>query len=125
MAKRKAESQIGSLTPDHGKSGIDPIYLHVEGVRHVVRKLLDKGYNFSLDLIAIGGLHKKIWSRKVAGVPTVAILWLPFGNLGTKRHLNVGLAERHKVYYMEGGGFPRIRAVVSLVSPWSLMVQLC
>jgi hypothetical protein len=30
--------------------------------------------------------------------------------------LDVGAAERHKVYYMgEGGGFPR--AVVSLVSP--------
>ncbi len=26
--------------------------------------------------------------------------------------------ERHKVYYMgEGGGFPRVRAMVNLVSP--------
>jgi len=30
----------------------------------------------------------------------------------------VGAAERHRVYYMgEGGGFPRVRAVVSHVSP--------
>jgi len=30
----------------------------------------------------------------------------------------VGAAERHKVYYMgEGGGFPRIRAMVSHVNP--------
>jgi hypothetical protein len=30
----------------------------------------------------------------------------------------VGAAERHKVYYMgEGGGFPRVRAVVNQVSP--------
>jgi hypothetical protein len=30
----------------------------------------------------------------------------------------VGAAERHKEYYMgEGGGFPRVRAVVSQVSP--------
>jgi len=30
----------------------------------------------------------------------------------------VGAAERHKVYYMEeGGGFPRVRVVVSQVSP--------
>jgi len=29
----------------------------------------------------------------------------------------VGAAERHKVYYMgEGGGFPRVWAVVSLVT---------
>ncbi len=30
----------------------------------------------------------------------------------------MGVVERHKVYYMgEGGGFPRVQAVVSLVSP--------
>jgi hypothetical protein len=45
-----------------------------------------------------------------------------FGNLNgspeIKCHLDVGLVERHKVYYKgEGGGFPKIRAVVSLVSP--------
>jgi hypothetical protein len=39
MAKRKAKSQIGSLTPDHGKSGIDPIPLRAGGVQHVVGKL--------------------------------------------------------------------------------------
>jgi hypothetical protein len=32
--------------------------------------------------------------------------------------LDAGAVERHKKYYMvEGGGFPQIRAVVSLVSP--------
>ncbi len=37
-----------------------------------------------------------------------------------KSHSNVGAAERCREYYMgEGGGFPRIRAVVSLVSPES------
>jgi len=37
---------------------------------------------------------------------------------GTKSHLDVGVVERHKVYYMgEGGGFPRVRAMVNLVSP--------
>jgi hypothetical protein len=31
--------------------------------------------------------------------------------------LDVGATKRHKVYYMgEGGGFPRVRAMVSLVS---------
>ncbi len=36
----------------------------------------------------------------------------------TKYHLDVGLVERHIVYYKgEGGGFPQVRAVVSLVSP--------
>jgi hypothetical protein len=39
MAKRKAGSQTGSLTSDHGKSGIDPIPLRAGGVQHVVGKL--------------------------------------------------------------------------------------
>ncbi len=55
---------------------------------------------------------------KVVGVPTLGISRLPFGSLETKCHLDVGLVERHKVYYKgEGGGFPQIRAVVNLVSP--------
>jgi hypothetical protein len=32
MAKRRAESQIASSTPDQKKLGIDPIYLATEGV---------------------------------------------------------------------------------------------
>jgi hypothetical protein len=40
-------------------------------------------------------------------VPTLAILGLPFGSPRTKSHLDVGLMERHRIYYKgEGGGFP-------------------
>jgi hypothetical protein len=39
MAKRRAGSQNGSLTPDHKKSGIDLIYLAAGGVPHTVGKL--------------------------------------------------------------------------------------
>jgi len=39
------------------------------------------------------------------------------GSPGTKSHSDVGAARRHKEYYMgEGGGFPRVWAVVSLVN---------
>jgi hypothetical protein len=58
------------------------------------------------------------WGPKVARVPTLAILGFPLGNPRTKCNLDVGLVERHKIYYKgEGGGFPQVRAVVSLVSP--------
>ncbi len=81
-------------------------------------KTLDEGYNLTSDLIPIRGLRKKLWSCKVVEVPTLAILGLPFGSFGTKSHLDEGGTRRCKVYYMgEGGGFPRIWAVVSLVSP--------
>jgi hypothetical protein len=46
---------------------------------------------------------------------------LNLGNFETSRtkcHLDVGLVEKHRVYYKgEGGGFPQVRAVVSLMSP--------
>jgi hypothetical protein len=80
-------------------------------------KALDKGYNFVLDLISIRGLHIKLWGPKVVGIPILAISGLPLESPGTKSHLDVGLMERHKVYYKgEGGDFPQVRAMVSLVS---------
>jgi hypothetical protein len=60
----------------------------------------------------------KVMGPKVVGVPNLAISKLPFGSFGTKCHLDVGLVERHIVYYKgEGGGFPQVQAMVSLVSP--------
>jgi hypothetical protein len=80
-------------------------------------KALDASYNFGLDFISIGALHAKLWGPKVVEVPTLGILGLPFGSPRTKCHLDVGLVERHRVYYKgEGGGFPQVRALVSLVS---------
>jgi hypothetical protein len=41
-----------------------------------------------------------------------------------KCHLDVGLVERHRVYYKgEGGGFLQVWAVVSFVSPSLPMVR--
>jgi len=49
-------------------------------------------------------------------------LGLFLGSPGTKSHLHVGAAKRHKIYYMkEGGGFPRVWAVVNHVSLELLM----
>ncbi len=48
--------------------------------------------------------------------PTGTISGLQLGSPGKKSHLDVAPTERCKEYYMgEGGGFPRVRAVVSLV----------
>jgi len=83
------------------------------------------GYNFAIDLISIRGLHAKLWAPKVVGVPNVGILGLPLGSPGTKCHLNVGLVERHIVYYKgEGDGFPQVRATVSLVSSGCMWLVL-
>ncbi len=56
--------------------------------------------------------------------PSVRISGLPFGSPRTKCHLNVGLVERHKVYYKgEGGGFPQVWVVVNLMGPNSLVAR--
>ncbi len=73
-----------------------------------------KGYNFAINLIAIGGLYKKLCALKVAGILTIGIFRdkKPFG---CGPH-----GELQSIYYMgEGGGFPRVQAVVNLVSPES------
>jgi hypothetical protein len=52
------------------------------------------------------------------GVLVVRISGLRLGSSKTKNHLDVAPVERRKVYYKgEGGGFPQVWAVVSLVSP--------
>jgi len=92
-------------------------------------KALNKGYNFILDLISIGGLHTKLWGPKAARDPILVISGLPFGSLGTKSHLDVGLVERHRVYYKgEGDGFPQVRTVMNFVSAsclWLILAPKC
>ncbi len=100
------------------KVGNQPDFLACKWHATYYWKALDEGYDFALDFISIGGLHTKLWGPKVAGVPILGISGLPFGSPGTKCHLDVGLVERHKVYYKgEGDGFPQVWAVMSLMSP--------
>ncbi len=85
-------------------------------------KTLNENYNFASDLILIKGLSKKLWPHKVAGIQPQQFQDSPLGVLRQKGHLDVGHAERRKEYYMgERGDFPRVWAVVSLVSPKSPM----
>jgi len=89
-------------------------------------KALDKGYNFYLDLTSIRGLHTKLWASKVVGVSILGISKLPLGSPATKWHLGVGPMARHIIYYKgEGGGFPQVWAMVSLVSMYLPVVRPC
>jgi hypothetical protein len=82
--------------------------------------------NISLEIFQRGlqlclRLHfNQRFARKVMGPQSRESPNFGIGSPGTKGHLDVSLVERHREYYMgEGGGFPRIQAVVSLVSPKS------
>jgi hypothetical protein len=96
-------------------------------------KALNESYNFASDCIAIQGLLAKLWGSKVPGVPFGAISRLPLGNPGKNNHLDVASMESCRLYHKgEGGGFPQVRAVVSLVCPccpWLVLaprvLQLC
>jgi hypothetical protein len=91
-------------------------------------KALDKSYNFDWQRISIRGVLAKLWGSKIVGVPIGTISRLPL-----RSHLDVSFVASHKVYYKrEGGGFPQVWAVVSLVCPccpWFIVapkvLQLC
>jgi hypothetical protein len=100
---------------------------------HIPLESFWQGYNFALNLIPIRGLHRKLWGSKVVRVSTLGISRLPFGSPETKCHLDVGLVERHKVYYKgEGGASPKSRLWWVLwvwVCPWCVLapkvLKLC
>jgi hypothetical protein len=55
-------------------------------------------------------------SSQSPGTPTGTVLGLQLGSLGKMCHSDVAPAGSCKEYYMgEGGGFPRVQVVVSLV----------
>jgi hypothetical protein len=79
-------------------------------------KALEESYNFSLDLVPIWVRGEELWAFKVSGLQPGTVLGLQLGSPGKKNHLDVASAKSCREYYMgEGDGFPRVRAVVSLV----------
>jgi hypothetical protein len=75
-------------------------------------KVLNESYNFGLKLIPIQVRGEELWPSKVPGLQPGRVSGLQLGSPGKKSHLDVAC----RVYYMgEGGGFPWIRAMVSLV----------
>ncbi len=79
---------------------------------------LKESYKFASDLVPIRGQSEKLWTPKVPGVQTEIVSGLHFGNPGKKWHSDASAMEKRRKYYMgEGGGFPRVRVVVSQVSP--------
>jgi hypothetical protein len=58
--------------------------------------------------------------------PNCAISGLPFGSPKTKCHLDASPVANHIVSYNgEGGGFPQVRVVVSLVNSCLFVVRSC
>jgi hypothetical protein len=114
MVKRRAGSQFDSRPLKVGKRS--DLGVRRWSAKHCW-KALEESYKFALDLIPIQGLSWELWTPKVPGVQTGTVSGLLLGSPRNKSHLDVGAVEQRREYYMgEGGGFPRVRAVVSPVS---------
>jgi hypothetical protein len=82
-----------------------------------------RGLQVWLDLVAIRLRNRELWAPKVPGLHPGRfrddfgiISGFHFGSPGNLCHLDVAPTGRRRVYYMgDGGGIPRVRAVVSLV----------
>jgi len=125
MAKRRVGSQTASLTSDQKKSGIDPIYLAADNVRHTVGKLSMRATTL-LQTASLSEVFSQSYAApKSRESPLARFQDSHSGLPGEKSHLDVAPMERCKIYYKgEGGGFPRVRAVVSLVCsccPWLVL----
>ncbi len=82
-------------------------------------KDLDEGYNFGSDLVAIQVRSRELWRFKVPGVPPGRFrdnFGTPFRESREFVPLGCRCGGTSQKYYMgDGGGIPRVRAVVSLV----------
>jgi hypothetical protein len=77
----------------------------------------EESYNFGSKLVPIRARSKKLWFAKVPRVQTGTVSGLQLGSPKKKSHLDVASARSCRKYYKgEGGGFPRVRAMVSQVS---------
>ncbi len=121
------------LVKHRKKSRIDPIYLCAENVRHTVGKLLTR----ATTLLQTAS-RSEVYSQSYGAPKSRESLLARFrdshsGVSREKSHLDVGPVERCRIYYKgEGGGFPQVQAMVSLVCPccpWLILapkvLQLC
>ncbi len=133
MAKRRTKSRTASLTPNHKRSGINLFPMFDSGLRHGVGKLSTRATT-----LLQTALQSEVCSQSYGAPKSQKSHLARFrdshsGVPGKKSHLDVTSVASHRVYYKgEGGGFPQVRAVVSLVCPccpWLVLapnvLQLC
>jgi hypothetical protein len=77
-----------------------------------------RDYNFDLGLDPIQAWGEDLWPSKVSGLQPGTVSRLHFESPNKMCHSDVASATSRREYYMgEGGGFPQVGAVVSLVCP--------
>jgi len=82
MTKRSVGSQIVDSRPLKVKNR--PDLLMCKWCATYLWKALDEGYNFTLDLILIEGLHTKLWAPKLQESQFKEFPKFELGSFGTK-----------------------------------------
>jgi hypothetical protein len=111
MAKRRAMNQIANLTPDQKKSGIDPIYLVADNLRHTFGKISTRATTLLQTAPRSEVCSQSYGAPKSQESQLARFRDSHSGISEEKSHLDVGPMERCRVYYKgEGGDFPQVRA---------------
>jgi hypothetical protein len=118
MAKRRVGSQTANLTPDQKKSRINLIYLFADDIQHTFTKFSTRATTL-LHTAPRSEVRSQSYGAPKLRESQLARFRDSHSKVpGEKNHLDVGPVERCRVYYKgEGGGFPQVRAVVSLMCP--------
>jgi len=98
MAKRRAGSQIANLTPDHKKSVIDPIYLVLGGVPHIVGKISTRATTLLQTAPQSEVCSQSYGAPKSRESQLAGFRDSHSGVPGEKSHLDVGFVASHRVY---------------------------
>ncbi len=102
------------LVPSYNSN--TPLYpKSVMSQRTCLDPLLFHCFHFRLSFYSIKELGNMSFAHKVMGPQSRGNP--NFGDFGIKWHLGAGPVAKHKIYYKgERGGFPQVRAMVSLVT---------
>ncbi len=125
--------KLSILLATRKKLGINPIYLVANDMRHIVEKLSTRATTLLLTASRSEVCSQSYGAPKLQEFQLARFQDSHSKVPGEKSHLDVDLVERCRIYYKgEGGGFPQVRVMVSLVCPccpWLVLtpkvLQLC
>ncbi len=133
IAKRRAMSQIDNFTPDQKTSKINLIYLAIDDVRHILGKLSTRATTLLQTTPRSEVCSQSYGAPKSSESSLAQFRDSDLRVMGEKNHFDVSFVASHIVYYKgEGGDFPQVWAVMSLVCSccsWFVLaprvLQLC
>jgi hypothetical protein len=125
FAKIKVRSWSDNLIPDHKKLRTILKYVHISGVPHIVEKFSTKATTCFKPRLNWSSSQEVIDLQSVKS-SNFKISRLPSWEFRGKWYLGAAPMANHRKYYKgEGGGFPQVWVMGSLVCPCMFMIRSC